>query len=645
MNSLLLFLVKSTLSLSLLYLAFSVLIRKETFFKLNRMVLLVMVFSSMLIPFLYVPKPVQPRIPVNLEPIFQISPMIEEPVSTTEIPITIQSAVPASETMQPVTIPVQTIVIFVYLSGVLTSFLMFVYSIGSVLLLFRKAQKTELNGIRVLIVDQDIPAFSFGRNILISQHDFDTNYDAIITHEQSHIRLGHFYDLMLMELVKIVFWFNPLVYRMVNDLKEIHEFQADDHTLHSGIDATQYQILIIQKCVGHQKFALANSFNHCQIKNRITMMNKQKTSKARRWKVATFLPLLALLLMFCGRRGGNEPPSNSFQLMDQTEKLDQCFLLFDSMTEPFKFEMNLVGGSVDENYNFADTSQVKQLIWLSFKPKEICSLTDGEYKFSSISPLSSPWMSFSGKIRQGNKEMKIKGGVVNCKQDSGKIKVTFKLNGENDSELIGSYNGNYSRLTRIKKSFIQPGINPDTTVILNSDSPGIKIVFKKDGNYINNKKYSHKDFVAKVKEWMKTKPEQRKKLSFSTDPGVELSDKRNREISAISNETHMLFASDVGVDKQAVFPGGEDEMFRWIDKNKIYPKNPETYLSGKMVGVKFKVDENGKVGKAIIVDGVNPELDAEVLRVISQMPKWKPALRKGVPVSVERRIGVSFRPI
>jgi beta-lactamase regulating signal transducer with metallopeptidase domain len=292
--------------------------RKETFFQLNRMVLLVLVFSSLLIPFLYIPQPFHARIPVKLEPIFQASPTIEEPVSTTENQAIIQSAVPASETVQPVSIPIRTIIIFIYLSGVLISFLMFVYSIGSVLLLFRKARKTILNGIRIRVVDHEIPAFSFGRNILVSQHDFDTSYEAIITHEQSHIRLGHFYDLMLMELVKIVFWFNPLVYLMVSDLKEIHEFQADDHTLHSGIDATQYQFLIIQKGVGHQKFALANSFNHCQIKNRITMMNKQKTSKAGLWKVATFLPLLALLLMFCGKTGKSVNPEISGSIVSET---------------------------------------------------------------------------------------------------------------------------------------------------------------------------------------------------------------------------------------------------------------------------------------------------------------------------------------
>ena len=242
-----------------------------------------------------------------MEPIFRSNSINAEPVQTSESPISIQSSVTSQETNLPITVSIQTVLFYIYLTGVFISFLMLVYSICSVLLLFRRARQSEHKGYRLMIVDNELAAFSFGRTILISQHDYDTNAESIITHEQSHIRLGHFYDLMLIETIKIIFWFNPLVYSLMNDLKEIHEFQADDCTLNQGIDATQYQLLIIKKCVGHQKFALANSFNHCQIKNRITMMNKQKTSKAGLWKVATFLPLLALLLMAFGKTGENVP--------------------------------------------------------------------------------------------------------------------------------------------------------------------------------------------------------------------------------------------------------------------------------------------------------------------------------------------------
>ena len=303
MNSYLLILSKSTLCLSLLYLAFSVLMRKETFFKLNRMVLLLMVLSSALIPFIHSPQLIQPFRQVKLETVFQRHTILEEPIQKNDFTSAIQLPAPAFETVKPVNWTAKNILLFIYLSGVLVSILLLLYSIVSILLLFRKARKTNHKGFHLMIVTDDIPAFSFGPYILISQHDYDSNSEAIITHELSHIRLCHFYDLMLMELAKIIFWFNPLVYRIVSDLKEIHEFQADDYTLTSGIDATKYQLLIIQKCVGHQKFALANSFNYCRIKNRITMMNKQKTSKAWRWKVATFLPLLALLLMAFGKSG------------------------------------------------------------------------------------------------------------------------------------------------------------------------------------------------------------------------------------------------------------------------------------------------------------------------------------------------------
>ena len=371
MNSILLFLLKSTLCLSLLYLAFSMLMRHETFFKLNRMVLLMMVLSSSLIPFLTSPQAIQQFRQVRLEPIFRSKTIIEVPVQTTDFPTAIQLSVPASKMIRPVTVPIKNILAFVYLIGVIVSILMLLYSIISVLMLFRKAHRSELNGFHLMVVEDDIPAFSFGSNILISKYDYELHSEAIITHEQSHIKLGHFYDLMLMEITKIIFWFNPLVYSMIRDLKEIHEFQADDYTLHTGIDATKYQLLIIQKCVGHQKFSLANSFNHCQIKNRITMMNKQKTSKAGLWKVATFLPLLALLLMAFGKTGENVPlESYANQVISYQEKpiakdtttqpKEKVYTIVESMPE-FPGGDKALRKFLDENVQYPEDAKVKKI--------------------------------------------------------------------------------------------------------------------------------------------------------------------------------------------------------------------------------------------------------------------------------------------
>jgi len=344
MNNWLLFLLKSTISISLLYLFFRLLMRKEANFKLSRMTLLFIVLASAIIPFISLTLPIHPVLPITIAPIFQNNTILNGPVQTNEIPVAINSSEPASDTFNPIVISTKTILLILYLGGVFISFLLLVYRISSVLLLFRKSRETDLNGIRLMIVHDDIPAFSFNRHILISQQDYETNSEAILEHELSHIKQGHFYDLILLELVKIIYWFNPLVYQMDSDLKEIHEFQADEHTLNSGIDATKYQLLIIQKCVGHQQFALANSFNHCQIKNRITMMNKSKTNKAWCWKVATFLPLLALLLMAFGKRGEIVPEKRSLP-----EKVITPSVIVQKQNEQFsrKIEIKKDGNYID----------------------------------------------------------------------------------------------------------------------------------------------------------------------------------------------------------------------------------------------------------------------------------------------------------
>jgi len=306
MNDFLIYILKSTISISLLYLGFRILMRKETFFKLNRALLLSVVVCSAIIPLLYLPQIIQPTLQNEWMPRLQ-NPETT-PIAQTQVDESTQTATVPSEQAKTVIreeFPWMKLLQTVYLAGILITLLILIHGIVSILMLFRKAKFIQMDGFRLLIIEHEISPFSFGRIVVISQSDYDAHQKAILAHEEAHIRLNHFFDLALLETTKMLHWFNPVIYWLIRDMKEIHEFQADQYTLNIGIDATQYQILIIQKSVGSQRFALANSFNHCQIKKRIIMMNKQKTSKARRWKVATFLPLLALLLMAFSKTGGN----------------------------------------------------------------------------------------------------------------------------------------------------------------------------------------------------------------------------------------------------------------------------------------------------------------------------------------------------
>jgi beta-lactamase regulating signal transducer with metallopeptidase domain len=306
MSSFLFYILKSSIGISLLYGAFRLFMRKETFFALNRAILLAIVLVSTAIPLVSLP-PIFP--PIVLESRNSAVQQLEiNPIVSSDFAQPENATTETISTQRPLSkshFSWATLIQYSYWGGVLIAFLILIHGVGSVLVLFRNAKLERADGYKLVIVDHEVSPFSFAKIIVISRVDYENHRQSIFTHEQAHIRLNHFFDLVLLEVIKIAHWFNPFIYLLIKDMKEIHEFQADEYTLNTGIDAKQYQFLIIQKSVGKQRFALANSFNHCQIKNRIIMMNKSKTSKAWRWKVATFLPLLALLLMAFSKTGGN----------------------------------------------------------------------------------------------------------------------------------------------------------------------------------------------------------------------------------------------------------------------------------------------------------------------------------------------------
>lgn len=313
MNDLAIYLLKSTICITSLYMVFRATMRREVSFNLNRWLLIGTILFSALLPLLALPHFLQAELPVRLTPVFSKTATVSEQMMSASAGnrvINLAETVVYPADQHANHFEWTHLIAAIWWGGVLGSIILLLRGLFSVLLLFRKASERQINGFRVMIVEQEIPAFSCCGIIFLSRPDFEQHRAMILPHEQVHIRLGHFYDLILLETVKIFHWFNPFIYWLIRDLKEIHEYQADHYTLNKGIDATQYQLLIIQKSVGLQRFALANSFNHCRIKKRIAMMNKQRLSTAASWKVATFLPLLALLLLAFGRKGENVPPEN-----------------------------------------------------------------------------------------------------------------------------------------------------------------------------------------------------------------------------------------------------------------------------------------------------------------------------------------------
>lgn len=164
--------------------------------------------------------------------------------------------------------------------------------------LIKHGERVRYAGHTVVITDNgSVAPFSIRGTIVMSRKDYDEAADVIITHELRHIGRCHWIDLCIARIAIILCWYNPAAWLMADELRAVHEYDADSAVLSSGVDARRYQMLLIKKAVGRSFPAIANSLNHSNLKKRITMMLKSKQSKGRRWRALALAPAIAAVLM------------------------------------------------------------------------------------------------------------------------------------------------------------------------------------------------------------------------------------------------------------------------------------------------------------------------------------------------------------
>lgn len=156
--------------------------------------------------------------------------------------------------------------------------------------LVRGGSRVRRDGWTEILTDEPVGAFCVGRYVVMNRREYQA-YPMIRLHEQMHVRCGHTRDEVLMQLLTVLFWFHPLAWLLRKELREQHEFQADERVLQQGIDAKTYQILLVRKSVGAKAWAMASGFRHCSLKKRVTMMLRKRTNQWRRLGLLMALPL------------------------------------------------------------------------------------------------------------------------------------------------------------------------------------------------------------------------------------------------------------------------------------------------------------------------------------------------------------------
>jgi beta-lactamase regulating signal transducer with metallopeptidase domain len=285
METLFVFLIKASAGIILFYMVYWLFLRQETFYNANRWFLIVALISAILLPIL----PLQYTVLMEQESsttVFQV-------VSNTfnNIP-----SISESDTVEK-SINWQQAVLLIYLTGV--AIFLFRLLVQSFILihLMIKYRIKSLDGVRIVENEKYGMPFSFFNIVFINPKNYTQGeLPEILAHEKVHIRENHWFDLILIELLTVIFWFNPFIWFFERSIKQNHEYLADKGVVSEGHNVSRYQAILVNQLMGMQVIGITNNLNFALNTNRLKMMTKKKTSRLLGIKFVWTLPVLALLL-------------------------------------------------------------------------------------------------------------------------------------------------------------------------------------------------------------------------------------------------------------------------------------------------------------------------------------------------------------
>lgn len=492
--------------LAVFYMFYRLLLSRETFHCVNRIVLLTTAVASFILPLCV----------ITLHKTVVIE-LTETHVDFEGMTMMIEEA-----EQQPFW---QTAAVIAFFIGMVATL---GYTLSNVLrvwlLISRSQQHPQSDGTVICVTSFDVSPFSWMHYIVLSQSDYEAQDASILAHERGHIRRHHSLDLLLVDTLTALQWFNPAMWMLRQDLRAIHEYEADAAVLSQGINMRQYQYLLIQKAVSHCGYSVANGISHSTLKNRINMMLHKNSSRASKLKLLALVPIVGIALAM------------------QAETVN--------------------------DYVYTEKTQTPQ--------KKV--IKKGKA---------------NAQIKMGNKTIQ--------------VKKTEKIASGKTKEPLIMIDG--KRSTKAEMDALDEKRIDHINVLKGKAATEIYGAEGKNGVIeIKTKKPVLLDVVVK------------------TEAQTEPDDK----------------PFDV-VEQMPEFPGGQEALMQFLRQEVKYPKEAEEKgLQGRVV-VRYIIEKDGSISEVEIVKSVNEYLDAEAIRVVNAMPKWKPGKQKGEPVRVKFTIPVTFR--
>jgi len=274
---------KVAVLIAIFYMFYRLMLARETFHRVNRLTLLLTAAASFVLPLCVI--------------------TLHETVTVEAVPkvlvgnLQMEVAADAGPEWWQVLLPA------IFIIGVVATLGHTLTSMFRILMLIKRSEKhTQPDGITICVTSNDqIQPFSWMHYIVMNRRDYEDGNPAILAHERGHIRLRHSWDLLLVDTLTALQWFNPAMWMLRQDLRAIHEYEADGEVLSQGINARQYQYLLITKAAGIGGYSLANGISHSTLKNRINMMLHKKSERRSLLKLLALIPIVGLALALNAR--------------------------------------------------------------------------------------------------------------------------------------------------------------------------------------------------------------------------------------------------------------------------------------------------------------------------------------------------------
>ena len=619
----------------LFYGAYYALLSKETFFRLNRLWLIVSLLCGLALPFVadYFAVKVVPTelFVMTLEPFVVTATTFQHDLVSDTEGVALRCLAMG------------------YMLGVAVLTARFLAGLFLIFKLFLQSKREKKDGFLLVFTEGGIPPFSFFRFIFINPNEFDSvDFQQIMQHEQAHVRQRHSFDVVFMEVLNIVFWCSPLVYFYKESLRNVHEYLADEAVLRTNTTPQYGRLLLRQQQSGVALSLTSNISNHffSQLKKRILMMTRNKSKRTALIKYALAAPIFLILTAALA--------SPKLPILAKTEVLSDKVVKAIDKLEKEESENKIVGdNSLLANIMDLVTPSSPSLAAAKNNIDTMPKIKEGEtivyvgnYKTGGIIKVSelqkidkvNAFMMVNGKLEEG-----IVQSYVVVRVSRGEDPQQANVIGSHISEPLkgliekarggdqfqffqikGRWTGeaevrNFGSMSFLVKDDVSSSVN-------NIDPNDIKSVnVNKDEVNGNSVTIEMKDGTIRVlkgeelKQWEKYNEGDRVRIFSNKQPIYTI------------------------VDENPEFPQGQAALFKWLGSNIQYPKEARDNKIEGTVYVGFVVNQDGAISDVVVKRGIGGGCNQEAVRVISAMPNWKPGKLKGQFVRVAYTLPIKFK--